>query len=85
MSAPTPGWRELPECPGCERPMARRTARRNGGYCSTCRPITAEHPAVAGERIQLAEWTATVARIGRERRAAEEARAARRRERRERR
>lgn len=82
MTAPTPGWRPLPECPGCSLPVRRATADRNGGYCTACRPITPEHPQVARERIQLAEWQALAQRRGREQRQAEAERARKRQERR---
>lgn len=80
MTTPTPGWRPAPECPGCERPIRRSTARRNGGYCSTCRPPGAS-PVQAltdGERVNLAEWQDLARRRGRE---ARDAAAARRRRR----
>lgn len=74
MTAPTPGWQPLPECPGCQRPLRRATARTNGGYCTSCRPRGAS-PVQAlpeSERIDLHAWQALAAERGqaeRERRA----------------
>lgn len=80
MTAPTPGWQPLPECPGCQRPVRRSTARSNGGYCTSCRPRGAS-PVQAlpeGERIELGQWQQLAAERGR---AEREAKAARRRRR----
>lgn len=80
MTAATPGWQPLPECPGCSRPVRRATARTNGGYCTTCRPRGAS-PVQAlpeAERIDVGAWQTLAADRGR---AEREAKAARRRRR----
>lgn len=77
MNGATPGWRPLPECGQCGEPTRRDVHRRNGGYCSSCRPITTEHPETMGARIQLQDWQATVARVRREERARQAEQAAR--------
>lgn len=79
MTAPTPGWQALPECPGCARPVKRATARSNGGYCTSCRPKGAS-PVQAlpeAERLDLSAWQQLAAERG----AAERAKAAARRRR----
>jgi hypothetical protein len=83
MTMATPGWRPLPDCPGCDRPVRRATASRNGGYCSTCRPLGASPVQALPDRggVDLAEWQALVADRGRQERQAAAQRAARRRRR----
>lgn len=78
MTMATPGWRPLPECPGCERPVKGSVAKRNGGYCTTCRPLGASPVQALGEaadRIDVTEWQQLAASRGAEerRRAAERA------------
>lgn len=83
MSSPTPGWRPLPDCLGCDRPMRRQAFTRQGGYCRTCRPLGAS-PAKAlpdGGRVDLAEWQQLAASRGAEERQRAAQRAARRRRR----
>lgn len=80
----TPGWRPPPECLGCDRPMRNRVHRRQGGYCRTCRPLTAS-PVQAlpnAGRIDLAEWQQLAQRRGAEDRRQAAERDARRRRRR---
>lgn len=77
MTAPSLGWKPLPDCSGCGRPTRRSTWERLGGRCSRCHGMT--HPAAARAAGQLRDWQATVARIHRDRLEEEAARAARRR------
>lgn len=70
MTMATPGWKPLPECPGCDRPVRKATARTNSGYCTTCRPRGASPVQALPEtdRIDLAEWQTLAARRGTEER-----------------
>lgn len=74
----TPGWQPLPECLGCELPMKRGAYRQQGGYCRSCRPAGAEHPATRAERERLQDWQRLVNQRAREERQRAEERAQRR-------
>lgn len=83
MTIPSAGWRPPPECPGCDRPIRRQTARSNGGYCTTCRPRGAS-PVQALDAAALAElsdWQRLAADRGQSERREAAERAARRRRR----
>ena len=64
----------LPECPGCQRPVAKATAARTGGVCSACLPLFPEAFARAAERAAREQQQRQEAAI--RRREAEAARAA---------
>lgn len=83
MTMATPGWRPLPECPGCDRPVRASVAKRKGGYCSTCRPDGASPVQALPEvdRIDVGEWQRLAASRGAEERQRAAERAARRRRR----
>jgi hypothetical protein len=80
MTMATPGWKPLPECPGCERPVKAAVAKRNGGYCTMCRPL-GPSPVQALGGVDLAEWQRLVADRGARQRAEAAQRAAKRRRR----
>lgn len=72
----------LPECGGCARPIRRRLAQDNGGYCTTCRPRRASPvKALPEELLHLQEWQATAHARGQAQRDELAARRAKRRQR----
>jgi hypothetical protein len=83
VTAPSRGWRPLPECLACEAPTRRVTWAALGGRCSRCHAAGAA--ITRSDRLELSEWQTLARRRGQEERRAAAERDARRRARQERR